>query len=103
MMLEDMLIELGHEVAATAGRLDRALKLVAEISFDLAIVDVNLNGEVTYPLATLLKDRGIPFVFSTGYGTSGIKEEWRGVPLIQKPFETRVLADAIAQANPSQS
>lgn len=97
MMLEDMLTDLGHEVAATAGRLDRAMKLVAAQPFDLAIVDINLNGEETYPLAAILMDLGVPFIFSTGYSANGLKEEWRAMPLLQKPFEVQSLANAISR------
>ncbi|HUQ34755.1 MAG TPA: response regulator [Aestuariivirga sp.] len=97
MMLEDMLTDLGHEVAATAGRLDQAMKLVAIQLFDFAILDVNLNGEETYPLAARLKELGVPFIFSTGYGATGLNKEWRAVPLLQKPFEVQSLADAISR------
>jgi CheY-like chemotaxis protein len=54
MMIEDMLTDLGHEVVATSGRMPDASKLVSDASADLAILDVNLNGEETYPLADSL-------------------------------------------------
>ena len=95
MMIEDMLEDLGHQVIATSGRMPDASKLVLNATADLAILDVNLNGEETYPLADSLSARAIPFVFATGYGSSGIKAEWSGVPVLQKPFQARELAEAI--------
>jgi CheY-like chemotaxis protein len=95
MMIEDMLTDLGHEVVATSGRMPDASKLVSGASADLAILDVNLNGEETYPLADSLAARDIPFIFATGYGSSGIKAEWSGVPVLQKPFQSSELAKAI--------
>jgi DNA-binding response OmpR family regulator len=95
MMIEDMLIDLGHHVVATSGRMDDASKLASHANADLAILDVNLNGEETYPLATSLASRKIPFIFATGYGSSGIRAEWSGVPVLQKPFQSRELAEAI--------
>jgi CheY-like chemotaxis protein len=98
MLLEDMLADLGHQVAATAGRVDHAMRLSNELPIDLAIIDVNLNGEQTYPLATLLASRQIPFVFATGYGADGLQEEWRNIPVLQKPFQLIELAEAIVRA-----
>jgi DNA-binding response OmpR family regulator len=95
MMVEDMLTDLGHHVIATSGRMADASKLASDATADLAILDVNLNGEETYPLADSLAARKIPFIFATGYGSSGIKAEWSGVPVLQKPFQSRELAEAI--------
>lgn len=100
MMIEDMLEDLGHKVIATSGRMPDASRLVSDASADLAILDVNLNGEETYPLADSLAARQIPFIFATGYGSSGIKPEWSGVPVLQKPFQSRELAQAINLALP---
>lgn len=95
MMIEDMLTDLGHQVVATSGRMEHASKLASESAADLAILDVNLNGEETYPLAASFASRKIPFIFATGYGSSGIKAEWSTVPVLQKPFQSRELAAAI--------
>jgi CheY-like chemotaxis protein len=95
MMIEDMLIDLGHHVVATSGGMDDASKLASHANADLAILDVNLNGEETYPRATSLASWKIPFIFATGYGSSGIRTEWSGVPVLQKPFQSRELAEAI--------
>ena len=97
MLLEDMLGDLGHKVVAIAGRMDQAEKFIAESSVDVVFLDVNLNGEQTYALAGELASRGIPFIFSTGYGSAGLKKEWRGTPALQKPFQARDLERVMRQ------
>ena len=84
------------EAHATGG--SGAAKLVAELSIDIAIVHINLNGEKSYPLATILASRRLPFVFSTGYGAAGLDAAWKHIPTISKPFLAHELADAISQA-----
>ncbi|MCC6777163.1 MAG: response regulator [Hyphomicrobiales bacterium] len=91
MLLEDMLADLGHEVVATVGRLELAAKAISEAKFDFAVLDVNLDGARTYPLAAMLKERDIPFVFATGYGMAGLDPEWASVPVLQKPFQLEQL------------
>jgi DNA-binding response OmpR family regulator len=86
MLLEDMLTDLGHEVVAIIGKVEHAEPLLAEGAFDFAILDVNLNGETTYPLAQQLRARGVPFLFATGYGSAGLPKEWCDTPVLQKPF-----------------
>ena len=86
MLLEDMLTDLGHEVAAIVPRLKEALAAVERETYDLAILDVHLHGESAFPVAEVLIARGIPFVFATGYGERGLPENYRGRPVLQKPF-----------------
>lgn len=86
MNIEDMLLDLGHEVAGIASRLEPALSLAAEADFDFALLDVNLAGFPSFPVAAVLRDRGLPFLFATGYGIKGIIEEFRSYPVLQKPF-----------------
>jgi len=95
MMVADMLDELGHTIAAEAGTLDQALQLAQSAEFDLAILDVNLNGKVITPVAELIRARGRPIIFATGYGSEGVPEEFRGLPALQKPFRLEVLAALI--------
>jgi CheY-like chemotaxis protein len=95
MMIEDLIVDMGHEVVGTAGRLEQAQSLAQDLAVDFAIVDVNLNGQHTYPVAEILKGRGVPFVFATGYGASGLKDEWKGSPVLQKPFQPEELVRAI--------
>lgn len=86
MLLEDMLLDLGHEIVGPVGRLAAAMELAGREPLDAAIVDVNVAGEVVYPLVEILAARGIAFVFSTGYGSGGIEDPWRDRPVLPKPF-----------------
>jgi CheY-like chemotaxis protein len=95
MMVADMLEELGYRIAAEAGEISEALKLAQSTDFDFAILDVNVNGKVISPVADLLKARNRPFIFATGYGSSGLPEEYRDRPALQKPFQLETLARMI--------
>src|SRR5262245_25396424 len=96
MMVADMLEELGYRVAAQAGDINEAVKLAQTTDFDFAILDVNVNGKVISPVADLIKARNRPFIFATGYGSSGLPEEYRDRPALQKPFQLETLARMIA-------
>ena len=100
MLLEDMLLDFGCTVVGPAARLANALELAERESFDVAILDVNVAGEPIYPVAEAIAKRGLPIVFSTGYGGAGIREPFRDRPVVQKPFSQgdleRTLAAALA-------
>ena len=98
MMVADMLEELGYSVAAEAGEINEAIRLAQSTEFDLAILDVNVNGKVISPVAELIKARNRPFIFATGYGSSGLPEEYRDRPALQKPFQLETLARMIESA-----
>ena len=98
MLVEGMLMDLGYEPVAIVGDLDKAMSIAASADFDLAVIDVNLNGRSSYPVAEILVERNIPFVFATGYGKQGLPPEWREVPVLQKPFPARELEDVIDRA-----
>ena len=86
MLLEGILIELGHEVLGPVTRLVEAVDAAARGEMDAAIVDLNLGGEWAYPVAEALVKRGIPLAFSTGYGVDALLDEWRERPTLPKPF-----------------
>jgi CheY-like chemotaxis protein len=86
MLLEDMLTDMGHEVAAVVPRLKDALTAVERESFDLAVLGVHLHGESAFPVADALIAKGVPFIFATGYGERGLPDSYRGRPVLQKPF-----------------
>jgi DNA-binding response OmpR family regulator len=86
MLLEDMLTDIGHQVVAIVPRLKDALAAVDTETFDLAILDVHLQGEAAFPVAEALITRNIPFVFATGYGERGLPDTYRERPVLQKPF-----------------
>jgi CheY-like chemotaxis protein len=91
MLIEDMLGDLGFAVAAEASKVHEALAAVNSIAFDVAILDVNLSGETTGPVAEALAARGTPFVFATGYGEHGLPDQFRDRPLLKKPFQIESL------------
>jgi CheY-like chemotaxis protein len=96
MLVEDMLADLGCEVVATAARLEVAVEKASTLPIDFAVLDVNLAGQLAYPVADALRERGIPFLFATGYGASSLAEGYRHLPALQKPFGDRDLARALA-------
>jgi CheY-like chemotaxis protein len=87
LLLEDMLADLGHTVIGPVGRLEKALEISQREEFDVAILDVNINGGDTYPIAEALAARDIPFVFSTGYGKNSLRAPYHNRPTLQKPFQ----------------
>lgn len=98
MLLEDMLGDLGYTIAGAVGRIDDAIKLARAGEFDMAILDVNLNGQTVSPVAEILEERGVPFVFATGYGERGLPEKFMNRPTLQKPFQQENLSKILSQA-----
>jgi CheY-like chemotaxis protein len=94
-LLEDMLEELGCGEVWHAGRIVDALDLLNRQRPDAAVLDVNLAGELSYPVASRLDTLAVPFVFATGYGAPGLPERWGGHLVIQKPFQLEALASAM--------
>ena len=86
LLIEEMLEEFGCEVVASVARLAAACEIAGAVQVDLAILDVNLAGERVFPVADILRGRQIPFLFSTGYGASGLPAEYAGCPVLHKPF-----------------
>lgn len=86
LLIEDMILDLGCEVVASVAQLDRACELARTIAVDLALLDLNLDGTSSLPVARILHERQIPFIFSTGYGKLGVDDEFKFYPLLGKPF-----------------
>jgi DNA-binding response OmpR family regulator len=95
LMLTDMLAELGFEVAASVTQVGAALKVLDELKIDVALLDVNIGAEKIDPVADLLAARGTPFIFTTGYGNSGVPAGHAGRAILQKPFHIDDLATAL--------
>ena len=95
MALEDMLGDLGCVVVDVAGTLARGVALAEKLAIDGAILDINLGGEKVFPVAERLAERGVPFVFCTGYGLAGILPGFAHVPTIAKPYSQRQLYDLL--------
>ena len=97
LLIEDMLADLGAREVRYAGHLDAALALVEERRPDVALLDVNLAGELVFALAEKLEGFGVPFLFITGYGRAGFAGRWAEREVIQKPFTFEVLAQALTK------
>ena len=102
MALEEQLAALGHPLAAKAPNLEMGLRLAREAEYELAILDVNLNGRPAFPIADVVTARGKALVFMTGYGARGLTGDYKNSIVLQKPFKQRQLMDAIASALESQ-
>jgi len=99
MLVEDMLDELGCVVVGPAHALEPALALASSATeIDAALLDINLGGQPVFAIADALRARGVPMIFSTGYGESGLREADRGSQVLQKPFRAHDLAAALAKA-----
>ncbi len=95
LQIEDMLTELGCAVIGPASRVGQALELLDGEPVEVAVLDLNIAGELVYPVADELGNRGLPYIFVTGYGTSGLTEPYRSRPVLEKPFARRELLRAI--------
>ena len=98
LLIEDMLLDLGCEIAASAAHLVKACELARTARIDIAVLDLNLGGCSALPVAHILRGRQVPFVFSTGYGTSGVPPELETYPVLCKPFVLHDLQNKISDA-----
>jgi CheY-like chemotaxis protein len=99
--MEDILAEFGYEVAGVIGRLDEAMARAPD--YEIAVLDVHLNGHSVFDFADRLAADGVPFVFATGYGERGIPERHRGRPVLQKPFQPHDLKRVLEQIAPARA
>ena len=96
-LVEDMLREIGVRDVWLAPTVASALDLLKSKRPHVAILDINLNGEPAYAVAERLQASGIPFMFASGYGRSGVSQEWAGRPVVQKPFDLPSLSGALTE------
>jgi DNA-binding response OmpR family regulator len=94
-MLEDDLRQNGFAVVGPFTRLEQAREAAATEDFDLALLDVNMNGQMAYPVADTLVARQIPFIFLTGYGRAALPEHLRGARCVPKPYDPAVLIEEV--------
>lgn len=97
MLMEELLPTLGYEVAGTAASVDQALEQLQALQIDLAVVDVNLAGTESFPVADALRERGTPFLFTTGYGQQGLPPRFADAPVLAKPFRRNDIEAALAR------
>jgi len=98
LLLEDMLAEIGCTVVGSASTVAGAIEMLGEIGPAIVVLDINLGGEKSYPVAEVLAARGVPFVFATGYGDGRIQAPWHDRPVVQKPFGQDQLVNALSSA-----
>ena len=103
LQLEDMLSELGCTVVGPASRVGQGLDLLRDQTVDAAVLDLNVAGELVYPVAKSLADQGRPFIFVTGYGASGVAADYRDSQILQKPILLGQLRKAMLAAIPTTS
>jgi CheY-like chemotaxis protein len=96
-LLEDMLADLGCAIVGPASSVNQALAMIDAEAIDVAVLDVNLNGQMSYPIADVLIARGVPFAFSTGYDKDTLLDGYRTFPVLQKPFHRSELSDTLAK------
>jgi CheY-like chemotaxis protein len=96
-VVAEFLRECGLAPMGPVGRLDSAMQMARERALDGAVLDVNLNGRPCFPICPILAARCIPFVFLTGYPDAAIPIEYRGAPLIAKPFESNEMKEVLAR------
>jgi DNA-binding response OmpR family regulator len=96
-LLEDMLAEMGAREVRHAGNVQTAMAFLDERLPHLAVLDVNLGGERAYPVAERLDAAGVAFLFTTGYGRSGIDARWAAKTVVQKPFDAATMANGLRE------
>lgn len=93
----DLIGVLGGTVVASASRLQRGIEKASDLTIDIAFLDIDLGGLNSFPIAAVLRDRGIPFVFTSGHrGELSAKDH--DVPILVKPYGRRSLLRAVEQA-----
>lgn len=101
LFMEDVMAEFGYEVVGVVSHLDEAMIRVCD--YDLAVLDVHLNGRPVFDFADTLAAQGVPFVFATGYGERGIPDRHRGRPVLQKPFQPDDLKRALEECRAARA
>jgi DNA-binding response OmpR family regulator len=97
MWLRQVLEEEGYAVVGPATSVEEAVQLIEKAKPNGAILDINLKGEMVYPAAKELMERGIPFVFATGYSTLDVPTTFRSIPRLEKPVTPEILVRALKE------
>lgn len=85
-MIEDILLDMGYAAPVVEMRLAPALAAAQAGPFDFAVLDINLAGEESFPVADALLAQGVPFIFATGYAAAVLPERFAGAAVLAKPF-----------------
>ncbi|MGI3903255.1 MAG: response regulator [Janthinobacterium lividum] len=94
---EDMLGDLGCCSVTAAATVEQAIALIGAKTFDFALLDINLDGTLSHPVADALAARGVPFVVATGYSSQYVSEIYRDRPILNKPFYLPELTTALSR------
>ncbi|PBP87358.1 hypothetical protein CCL16_12550 [Pseudomonas syringae] len=97
MLMEMMLEDLGFATAYHASTLNDGIEYARNGEYDLAILDINIIGGDSFPIAAAIADRGIPFMFCSGYGRLGIPDAWLNRRCVAKPFSAEQLSEALSE------
>ena len=93
--VEELLHSLGCVIVGPVSTLEAAVRMAREEQIDAAILDVTIRGGQVFPVAEVLLDRDIPFVFTSGYGAWALPAAFRDKPQLHKPFTPHELAEAL--------
>ncbi len=96
--MSEAVARMGGEAVGPWPDVRRACECVAAEKLDLALLDINLDGELSYPVAEALASRGVPFIFLTGYDDWVLPEPWRDRPQLRKPVNIRALEQQVKRA-----
>ena len=97
MMVVEMVEKLGHRVVVEAGSISEGLELAQTAEFDLALLDINIDGDTSTDIAHIIECRGLPFLFVSGYSSTGLPPPFHESRVLQKPFQAETLQNAIDQ------
>lgn len=95
--LEDTLLDAGFEVVGPVQSLEKAMDRAGE-SFDAAVLDIGLNDQHVFPVADILCERGVPFMFLSGYDRDVVPSKHAARPFLQKPCSFRTIAAMLRTA-----
>src|SRR5215213_11421683 len=97
MLVEDALLDAGAEVIGPVATVAEAMALLDSAAPDAAVLDLNLAGETSTPVADVLAARGVTFVVATGYGAEGLPPGHASVPVLAKPYDPDELTGTLSR------
>lgn len=95
LMIDGMLADMGCESVSAAATVKQALAMIEAQTFDVAMLDLNLNGDRSYLVADELAARGVPFLFATGYSSQSVIDGFGDNPVLRKPYRFEDLVSTL--------
>jgi CheY-like chemotaxis protein len=95
--LQEVLQDAGYLVCGPAARVSQALQLIEQVDPHAALLDINLRGETSVPVARVLSEKSVPFAFMTGYAPNDLAHDFKGRPVLNKPVDLSALIKCVAQ------